>query len=211
MERQHGEQHPITPEQGWESIRNTLDSSRSSMYVAGWTTITLMWGALFAIGFVSQYAIESLAVSFAESYPWYPAPLWAGVGFVGMIGSATIGYRASRSNAQGPTATVAGLRVFIYWLSVISAAFIIPPASGMWTNNPDGAAIGGVVIGVIALGYILFGVMSHAAISVVGIGIAAAYYIPSYLFGDIAPVISAALMLVVVAGAWLWLRRTDAR
>ncbi len=211
MERQHGEQNPISPEQGWESIRNTLENSRSSMYVAGWTTITLMWGALFAIGFVSQYAIETLAVSFAESYPWFPAPLWAGVGFVGMIGSATIGYRASRSNAQGPTATVAGIRVFVYWLSVISAAFVIPPASGMWTNNPDGAAIGGVVIGVIALGYILFGIMSHAAISVVGLGIAASYYIPSYLFGDIAPVVSAALMLALVVVAWLWLRKTGAQ
>lgn len=211
MERQPGEQQAITPEQGWESIRNTLDSSRSSMYVAGWTTISLMWGALFAIGYVSQYAVETLAVSFAENYPWYPAPLWAGVGFVGMIGSAIIGHRASRKNAQGPTATVAGLRVFVYWLSVISAAFIIPPASGMWTTNPDGAAIGGVVIGVIALGYILFGVMSHAAISVVGLGIAASYYIPSYLFGDIAPVISAVLMIVVVASAWLWLRKTGAQ
>ena len=211
MERQHGEQRPITPEQGWESIRNTLDSSRSSMYLAGWTTITLLWGALYAIGFVSQYFIATLAVSFAESYPWYPGPLWAGVGFVGMIASAIIGHRASRSNAQGPTATVAGLRVFIYWLSVLSAAFIIPAASGMWTNNPDGAAIGGVVIGVIALGYVLFGIMSHPAVSIVGAGFAASYYVPSYLFGDIAPVVSAVLMLVVVAGAWLWLRRTGAQ
>ena len=208
MERQHGEQHPITPEQGWESIRNTLESSRSSMYVAGWTNITLMWGALFAIGFVSQYAIETLAASFAESYPWYPAPLWAGIGFIGMIGSATIGHRASRNNSQGPTATIAGIRVFVYWLSVISAAFIIPPASGMWTTNADGAAIGGVVIGIIALGYVLFGVMSHAAISVVGLGIAVAYYLPSYLFGDVAPLVSAVLMLAVVTVAWLWLRRT---
>ena len=211
MERQHRDQHPLTPEQGWESIQNTLDSSRNSMYMAGWTTITLMWGALYAIGFVSQNAVEVLAVSFAESYPWYPGPLWGCVGLVGMIGSAIIGHRASRSNSQGPTATVAGLRVFIYWLSVISAAFIIPPASGMWTSNPDGAAIGGVVIGVIALGYILFGIMSHPAVSVVGLGIAASYYIPSYLFGDIAPVISAALMLALVAVAWLWLRRTGVK
>ncbi len=211
MERQHGEQRPITPEQGWESIQGALESSRSYMYLAGWTTITLMWGALYAIGFLSQYAIDTLAVSFAESYPWYPALLWGGVGLVGMVGSATIGHRASRSNSQGPTATVAGLRVFFYWLSVISAAFIIPVASGMWTDNADGAAIGGVVIGVIALGYVLFGIMSHPAVSIVGVGIAASYYVPSHLFGDIAPVISAALMLALVAVAWLWLRRIGAQ
>ena len=210
MQRQHGERQAISPEQSWESIQHTLDSSRSSMYVAGWTTIMLMWGALYAIGFLSQYAIETLAPAFAESYPWYPAPLWAGVGFVGMIGSAIIGYRASKRNAQGRTATRVGLRIFFFWMAVISAAFVIPPAAGMWTAEVDGAAIGGVVIGIIALGYVLFGIMSRVAISLVGLGFAASYYVPSHLLGDVAPVVSALIMLAVVGVAWLWLRRTDA-
>ena len=210
MARQDGERKSITPEQGWETIQKTLDTSRSSMYLAGWTTIMLLWGTLYAIGYLSQYAVATLAPSFADTYPWYPGPLWAGVGLVGMIGSAIIGSRASKRNAQGPTSTGVGLRVFFFWISVVLAAFIIPPASGMWTNNPDGAAIGGVVIGIIALGYVLFGVMNHAAISLVGLGFAASYYIPSYIFGDIAPLVSANLMLVFVAVAWLWLRRSDA-
>ncbi len=210
MERQHGEQQAITPEQSWESIQHTLDSSRSSMYVAGWTTIMLMWGALYAIGFLSQYAIETLATSFAETYPWYPAPVWAGVGFVGMIGSAIIGHRAGSRNAQGRTATKIGLRIFFFWMAVVSAAFVIPPAAGMWTAEVDGAAIGGVVIGIIALGYVLFGIMSRPAISLVGLGIASSYYLPYHLFGDAAPVVSAVFMLAVVGVAWLWLRRSDA-
>ena len=209
MAGRRGEPQPITPEQSWESIQNTLDDSRSSMYIAGWTTIALIWGALYAIGFLSQYAVATFAASFAESYPWYPAPLWAGIGFVGMVGSAIIGHRASKRNAQGRTATRVGLRIFFFWMAVVSAAFIVPPAAGMWTADADNAAIGGVVIGIIALGFVLFGIMSRPAISLVGIGIAASYYIPSHLFGDVAPLVSANVMLVAVAVAWLWLRRSD--
>ncbi len=209
MERQHEHHQAITPAEGWESIQNTLDSSRSSMYTAGWTTITLLWGALYAIGFLSQYAIEGLADSFAETYPWYPGPLWAGIGLVGMIGSAFIGHRASRRIAQGRTATKVGIRIFFFWVAVLAAAFIIPPASGMWSSEVDGAAIGGVVIGIIALGYVLFGIMNRPLISLVGVGIAASYYVPSHLFGDIAPVVSAVLILAVVGVAWLLLRRSE--
>ena len=209
MERQGTERNPGTPQQSWESIQETLDISRSSMYLAGWTTIMLLWGALYAIGYLSQYAVETLAPTFAENYPWYPAPLWAGVGFVGMVSSAIIGSRASSQNAQGRTATTVGMRIFFFWFSVISAAFIIPPAAGMWTSDADGAAIGGVVIGIISLGYVLFGVMSHPAISLVGLAFAASYYIPSHLFGDVAPVVSAVSMLMLVLAAWIWLRKSN--
>ena len=60
-----------------------------------------------------------------------------------------------------------------------------------------------------SLAYILFGIMHRPAIAAVGAGFAAAFYIPNYLVdGDVAMVVSAALMLaVVVLGAW-WIRRS---
>ena len=208
MQDQEGERHRITPEEGWESIQATLDRSRSSMYVAGWQSIMLMWGAIAAVGYLSQYAVGSLAPTFAEDYPWFPGPLWGVLGVVGMVGSSLIGYRASRQNATGATATGAGLRVLLFWLSVAAAAFVIPAASGMWTAEADDRAIAGVAVGIVALGYILFGIMHHMAIALVGLGIAAAFYIPSYFAGDAAPLVSALLILAVVAVAWGWIRKS---
>ena len=198
----------ITPEQGWSSIQSTLDRSRSAMYVAGWPNIMVMWGAIVTLGYISMYAIEALAPGFAEDYPWYPVPLWFGLVIPGMIGSSLIGYRASKRNASGPSATAAGLRVFGFWMSVVAAAFIIPAASGLWASDHDSIAIRGVAIGIIALGYILFGIMHHLAIALVGFGIAASYYIPTHFGGDAGPVLSAALMLAVVAIAWVWIRKS---
>ena len=89
-----------------------------------------------------------------------------------------------------------------------AAAFVIPAASGMWIEGTDSAAISGVAIGIVALGYILFGIMHHAAIALVGLGLAAAFYVPTFFVGDAALVVSAALMLVVVAVAWVWIRKS---
>ena len=199
----------ITPEEGRESIHSTLDRSRSSMYVAGWPNIMLLWGGIVTIGYLSQYLVQTLAPGFAGNYPWFPGPLWGGLGLVGMVGSSLIGYRASKDNATGRTATGVGLRVFFFWMTVVTAAFVIPAASGMWTSDwPAASAIPGVAIGIVALGYILFGIMHHPAISLVGVGLAAAYYIPSLLAGDAFLVVSAMLMLLVVAVAWVWIRRS---
>ena len=131
---------------------------------------------------------------------------------MGMVGSSLIGYRASNDNATGRTATGVGLRAFFFWMTVISAAFVIPAASGMWTLDwPAASAIPGVAIGIIALGYILLGIMHHPAISFVGVGLAAAYYIPSLLAGDAFLVVSAMLMLMVVAVARVWIRKSGLR
>ncbi len=207
MQGQEDERQRITPEEGWESIQATLDRSRSSMYVAGWQSIMLMWGAIVAVGYLSQYAVGSLAPTFAEDHPWFPGALWGALGVVGMVGSSLIGHRASRQNATGATATGAGLRVLLFWLSVVAAASLIPVASGMWTEEADGRAIAGVAVGIVALGYILFGIMHHMAIALVGLGIAAAFYIPSHFAGDAAPLVSALLILAVVAVAWGWFRK----
>ena len=178
------------------------------MYMAGWTHIMLLWGAIVAVGYLSMYAIEEFAPGFAADYPWYPGPLWSGLGIPGMIGSSLIGYHASKRNASGPTARSAGLRVFGFWMTVVAAAFIIPGSSGLWTADPDPIAIRGVAIGIVALGYVLFGILHHASIALVGLGIAASYYVPTHFAGDAAPVLSAALMLAVVAVAWVWIRKS---
>ena len=209
MSSQDGDSQAISPQQGWESIHATLDRSRSSMYVAGWTTIMLMWGVIVATGNVSTFAIETWASSFADDYPWFPGPLWGLLGLIGMVGSSLIGHRAGKRNASGPAATAAGIRVFAYWLTVAAAAFAIPAASGLWTGDTDPIAIGGVAIGVVALGYVLFGILHHPAISAVGLGIAASYYLPAHYAGDAAPIFSAALILAVVLVAWLWMRKDD--
>ncbi len=208
MQDRNSEEQGITPEQGWRSIQSTLDRSRSAMYVAGWPNITLLWGAIVALGYLSMYAIESLAPAFADDYQWYPGPLWFGLCIPGMVGSSLIGYRASKQNASGPSATAAGLRVFGFWMTVVAAAFIIPGASGLWATDHDPAAIRGVAIGIIALGYILFGIMHHLAITLVGIGIAAAYYVSIHFAGGAGPALAAALILAVVAVAWVWIRKS---
>ena len=208
MRDRDSEGQQITPEQGWTSIHATLDRSRSSMYVAGWTNIMLLWGAIVAVGYFSMYAIETLAPVFATDYPWYPGPQWFGLAIPGMIGSSIIGYRASKQNAIGPSATAAGLRVFGFWMSVVVASFIIPAASGLWTADADHIAISGVGVGIVALGYILFGIMHHLAIGLVGLGIAVSYYLPTHFAGDAAPVVSAVLILVVVVVAWVWIRNS---
>ncbi len=210
MQNPDGEGQHITPEQGWRSIQSTLERSRSAMYVAGWPTITLLWGAIVALGYFSMYAVETFAPGFADDYPWYPGPIWFGLAIPGMIGSSLIGYRASKQNASGPTATAAGLRIFGFWITVVASAFIIPAASGLWTADSDPMAITGVAIGIIALGYVLFGIMHHLAIALVGVGIAASYYLPTRFGGDAGPVLSAVLILVIVAVAWLWIRRSEA-
>ena len=203
------EERPITPEQGWASIHATLGRSHSSMYMAGWTTIMLLWGAIVAAGNLSMYTIETWAPAFATDYPWYPGPLWFGLVVPGMVGSMAIGYRASKQNASGPSATAAGLRVFGYWIAVVSAAFIIPAASGLWATDGDPIAITGVAIGVVALGYVLFGILHHPAVALVGLGIAASFYLPTHFAGDVAPLVSAVLILSVVAVAWVWARKSN--
>ena len=210
MRNREGEGQPISAEQGWASIHTTLDRTHNSMYMAGWTNIMLLWGAIVAVGYLSMYAIKALAPEFAADYPWYPGPLWIGLAIPGMIASSLIGHRASTKNASGPSARAAGLRVFGFWMAVVAAAFVIPAASGLWTAEVDPVAIAGTGVGIVALGYVLFGILHHPAISLVGVGIAASYYLPAHFAGEIAPVLSAALIVVVVAAAWVWTRKSSA-
>ena len=195
----------LTPDESWGAIHATMDLARSSMYAAGTATILLLWGGIVALGYFAQYAIETLASDFAA---WYPGPLWGVLATAGMLGSALIGHRAGRENATGQAARSAGIRVFLFWLAVMAAAFLLPAAAGLWTASDAGVAIPRVTVGIVALGLVLFGIMHRPAIAVVGVGFAAAFYVPSYLVGDAALAVSAAATLTVVALGTAWIRRS---
>ena len=209
MKNQDREEQRITSEDAWESIHATLDRSRSLMYVAGWPSILLLWGVIVSVGYLTQFVVETAFTTFADDYPWFPGPLWGVLGTIGMIGSSILGHRAGHANSDGPTATRAGLRVFFFWMTVITAAFVIPAASGLWTIESNELAISRVAVGIVALGYILFGIMHHKAIALMGVGIAAAHYAPSYFAGDFSNAVSAVLVLTAVAIAWTWIRKTS--
>ena len=208
MKNQDREEQHITSEDAWESIHATLDRSRSLMYVAGWPSILLLWGTIVSVGYLTQFVVEIAFTTFADDYPWFPGPLWGVLGTIGMIGSSILGHRAGHANSDGPTATRAGLRVFFFWMTVITAAFVIPAASGLWTIESNELAISRVAVGIVALGYILFGIMHHKAIALMGVGIAAAHYAPSYFAGDFSNAVSAIFVLTAVAIAWTWIRKT---
>ena len=207
MQGSDSEATALTPEESWHTIQATMDAARSSMYVAGTTTILLLWGIIASLGLVSQYAIETFATDLTARTPWIYAPLWGILVVVGMVGSAIIGHRAGSREADGDAIRSAGIRVFLFWLAVVAAAFLIPAAGGMW-NADDGANIPRVAIGIVALGHVLFGVMHRPVIAAVGAGIAVAYYVPSYFAGDAAPVVTAAAILVVVALSAAWIRKS---
>ena len=208
MQESSGEARKLSPDESWHTIHSTMETARSSMYLAGTPTIMLLWAAIASLGVGTQYAILTLASEFAERSPWIFGVLWGVLMAPGMVGSGIIGRRAGRKIAPGGAARSAGIRVFLYWLAVVVAAFLIPAAAGM-RNAEDGDNIPGVTLGIVSLAYILFGIMHRPALAAVGAGFAAAFYIPNYLVdGDEAMVVSAALMLaVVVLGTW-WIRRS---
>ena len=146
MDISGGEMGAGTPEESWRDIHETMDKARSSMYVAGTSTIMLLWAAIASVGVGSQYAILTLASEFAERSPWIFGVLWGILMVPGMVGSGFIGRRAGRKIAAGDAARSAGIRVFLYWLAVVVAIFLIPAAAGMW-NAEDGDSIPAVAIG----------------------------------------------------------------
>ncbi len=190
-----------------EEIHATLDRTHSSMYMAGTASILLLWGGMMAVFYFLQFALAELAPEFVASYPWYPGPLWGVLGTAGMIGSSVIGHRASKHFAAGRAARNAGIKVFLFWIAVVTAAILIPGAAGLW-SAAQAENIPYVVLGVISLGYVLFGIMHRPAIAVVGIGIAAAFYVPSYLAGEYAGLVTGAAMLTVCVLGAAWIRRS---
>lgn len=195
-----------TAQESWRTIHESMDRARSSMYIAGSAPILLLWTAVAAVGVSTQYAITALAPDFADQSPWIFGVLWGCLMVPGMTGSAFIGRRAGRKVALGDAARSAGIKVFLYWMTVVAAMFLIPAAAGMY-NGEDGEQIPMVTLGIVSLAYILFGIMHYAVLAVIGVAFAAAFYIPNVLLGDVAMPVSGGLMLAVVGiGAW-WMHR----
>ena len=207
MQQSGGDAQELSPEQGWQDIHTTMESLRSSMYVAGTAAILLVWGAIISVGYLAEYMLATNPPAFAEGREWIRAPMWGGLVIVGMTASAIIGSRAGRKNMAGEAARSAGIRVFLFWLAIAAAAFVIPAASGLWESG-DAERIGRAAIGIASLGYILFGIMNRPIIAVIGVGIAAAYYVPALVVGDAALLVSTALTLGVVAVGWALIRRS---
>ena len=204
MQQAESRRPEFTPEEGWRTVHETLAQSQSSLYLAGTAYILLLWGAIVSAYFFTLFAITELAPGFEASYPWYRGPLWVVIGASGMIGSALIGHREGSRNADNATTRRAGLKVFAFWMAVVTAAFLIPGAAGLWS---PGAAenIPHVAIGIVCLGYVLFGIMHLPALAVVGVGMAAAFYLPAYFAGDYAALGTGAGMLsvTVLGAAWI--------
>ena len=167
----------------------------------------MLWGVIVSLGYFSQYAVETFATGFADERPWFPGPMWSILAAAGITGSAVIGHRASKGTATGAAARSAGIRVFLYWIAVVLAAFCITAGAGMW-NGESGEQIAGVVVGIVALGFVLFGIMTRPLLSAIGVGIAAAYYLPHHFAGDAALAVSASFMLAVALLGAAWARRS---
>ena len=207
MQEFDADANKLTAEDGWQAIHTTMDDARSSMYLAGSTAIMLLWGVIVSVGWLSQYAIETFATDFAERWPWFPGPLWGGLGTVGGVSSGFIGHRASRRIAASEAARRAGIRVCLFWVTLTVAAFLLTGAAGLW-NAEDAENFPRVWVGMAALGYVLFGIMHRPMIAVLGLGFAAAFYIPEYLLGDAALAVSGSAMLAMTAVGFAWVHKT---
>ncbi len=197
----------LSAEDGRQTVQATIHDARGAMYTVGSTAILLVWAGIISAAYLAQYAISTFAVDFADRWPWFPGPLWIGFSAVGMAGSMTIGYRAGRAMSTGTAMQSAGIRVFLYWMAVVTAAGLLPGAAGLW-NETRAETIPYVLVGVIALGYVLFGILHKPVIAVFGLGYAVSFYVPHYIFDDIAPAISGIAMLGLLAATFVWVRRT---
>ena len=197
----------LTAEEGWRSIHSTVDGARSSMYMAGSAAILLLWGVITSVGYLSMYTVFTLAPDFAEQWPWFPGPLWGGLGLAGWIGSAFIGHRASQRLVAGAAARTAGLRVCLFWTALAACAPLIMTVAGLWTTGTWEHPVR-AWIGFVALGYILFGIMTRVVIALAGIGYAAAFYVPHYLLDDAALAVSGVLSLATFGLAFAWIRKS---
>ena len=125
----------------------------------------------------------------------------------GGVGSGIIGHRAGQRLAAGDAARRAGLRVFFFWTSFVVGGFFILMVAGLLNaDSADDATRAWIAI--VALAYVLFGIITRVVIALVGLGFAAAYFVPHYLLGDAALAVTGVLSLVTFGLGFLWIRRT---
>lgn len=202
-----GDSTALPADESWETVLSTMHGARSALYAAGSTAILLMWGGIISVAYLAQWGVGALASDVADRYPWYPGPLWVILTLPGVVGSMVIGYRAGNRVSPDATMRGAGMRVFLYWMAVITAAGLLPGAAGLW-SEVGADKIPFVLLGIVALGYVLFGILNRPLIAVFGLGMAAAFYVPHYLVDDAAPAVSGIASLMLLAGTFGWVRRT---
>ena len=76
MQGSNREGKALTPEESWSAIQATMDKARTSMYLAGFSAILLLWGAITALGYLVEYGLQTWGVDFLGRNPWIRAPLW---------------------------------------------------------------------------------------------------------------------------------------
>ena len=91
----------LTPQESLRTIHTTMERAHSALYVAGTSTILLLWGAIASLGYLSEYALRTLATEFTERNPWISGPIWGSLSVVGMVGSALRSCRVSLPCASG--------------------------------------------------------------------------------------------------------------
>ena len=200
----------LTAEESWQAIHATMDDARSSMYVAGMATILLLWGVIMSVGYLSMYAVYTLAPDFAEQWPWFPGPLWCGLCTAGGIGSGVIGNRAGRRLNTGAAGRRAGIRVCLFFLTATVGGALILAATGLWSveSMGDAETLWRGIAGIVALTYILFGIMTRVVIALAGAGYAFAFFVPHYLLDDAALAVTGVLSLAAFGLAFVWIRKT---
>lgn len=87
---------------------------------------------------------------------------------------------------------------------------VLPDAAGMWTSDAPAANMSRAVVGIIGLGYVLFGIRVRPMLAVIGVGIVAAFFVPSYLFDAATPSVTTVLTMAVSLAGMLWLRKRRA-
>ena len=122
MQGSNREGKALTPEESWSAIQATMDKARTSMYLAGFSAILLLWGAITALGYLVEYGLQTWGVDFLGRNPWIRGPIWGSLIVGGMVGSSIIGHRAGKRNVDGNAARSTGLRVFLFWIAVTLAA-----------------------------------------------------------------------------------------
>ena len=140
---------------------------------------------------------------------------------VRMLGPKTIVFRSSARYAhQSGRSPVFGIAAPAEGAPRIHHALVEPAEAGVARPRVEAAHRASsahraneqrprlVAIGIVALGHVLFGIMHRPVIAAVGAGLAAAFYIPSYVAGDAALAVSAAAMLVVVGIGAAWIRKS---
>ena len=59
MRGSEGGEAALTPQESWGAIHTTMDKARSSIYLAGTSTILLLWGALTSVTYFFEYWLQT--------------------------------------------------------------------------------------------------------------------------------------------------------